>query len=85
MEDTILINYVYLSDNEALQLKDYIEKHSGKHLVIRTLTGKRFLDSGIHSHTFVGINDDYYPGWNPNNPEPIENQELIDPNCYLYL
>lgn len=75
-----LITYSYLSSNEAKQLADYIKRHPNKHLVIRTLT-----DSAISNKTFVGVNPSPYPGWNPNDPLPIEEERLNDPDEYLYL
>lgn len=75
-----LITYSYLSANEAKQLVDYIERHPGQHLVIRILT-----DSPISTKTFVGVNPLPYPGWNTNDPLPIEEEQLKDPDEYLYL
>lgn len=75
-----LVTYTYLSANEAKQLVDYIERHPDKHLVLRILT-----DSSISTKTFVGVNPFPYPGWNPNDPNPIEEERLKDPDEYLYL
>lgn len=73
-----LVTYAYLSANEARQLADYIERHPDKHLVLRI-----FTDSSISTKTLVGMNPSPYPEWNPNDPLPIEEEQLKDQ--YLYL
>lgn len=74
-----LLNYVYLSAAEAQQLKEYIQQHPDKHIVIRM-----FSDSPISIKTTVGINNSDLPGWNPQDSDPINEEMLIDPEEYLY-
>lgn len=79
MKPNKLINYVCLSASEAQQLKEYIQQHPDKHIVIRM-----FSDSPISIQTTVGINNSNFPGWNPNDPDPTNEEILIDPEEYLY-